>query len=69
MKQKIQEKLNTCNSVGNPSLYHYIWNVAFCVTRYLKRGNETPTSIKICIGLIDAALQPQILGNKLDIPT
>ena len=55
------------HGMEKPSLYHYVCNVAFCVTRYLERVNETPTSIKICIGLVDVVLQPETLCNKLDI--
>ena len=55
------------HSLSIPSLCHYIFNVAFCITRYLKRSHETPTSMKICVGSVEAVLQPQILGNKLDM--
>ena len=44
------------HSLGKCSLYYYISSKAFfSVAGYLKRGNETPTSIQIWIGLVDVA--------------
>ena len=42
-----------------------------CITMhesgYWKYRNKTPTSIQICIGLVDTALRSKILGNRLGI--
>ena len=41
-------------SLGKCRLYYYVSSkVYFSVAGYLKRSNETPTSIQICTGLVD----------------
>ena len=55
-------------SLGKFSLNYYISSkVFFSVAEYLKRSNKTPTSIQICIGLVDVV--PKILGSRLCILT
>ena len=41
----------------------------FSVAGFLKQSNETPTSIQVCIGLVDVELWSKILGNRLGILT
>ena len=58
------------HSLGICALYHYIsGKVSFSVAGYLKRRNETPTSIYICIGLEDVVLWPKMPTNRLGILT
>ena len=51
----------------------HIWkNLVYFVTfllqiNYWKSSNKTPTSIQICIGLVDTVLGSKILGNRLGI--
>ena len=58
------------NCLGKCNLYYYISsNVLFSVAGYLKRCNESPTSIQICIGLVDVLLWLKILGNRIGLLT
>ena len=51
----------------------HIWkNLVYFVTfllqiNYWKSSNKAPTSIQICIGLVDTVLGSKILGNRLGI--
>ena len=51
----------------------HIWkNFVYFVTflleiNYWKSGNKTPTSIQICIGLVETVLGSKILGSGLGI--
>ena len=48
------------------SLYYYFPSqVFFSVAGYSKRSNETPTSIQICIGLVDVVLWPKIVSSRV----
>ena len=61
--------------VRKPSLEKFSWyyyissKVFFGVAVYFKWRNKRPTSIYICIGLVNVVLWLKILGNRLGILT
>ena len=56
------------HSLGRCNLYYYISSkVFFSVAGYLRRKNETPTSIWTRFGEVDVALWSEILSNKVGI--